>query len=247
MTKQVFLALALVFVSQAAWPAPPVPLSHQWEKGSQKGGDSLQGYVVCVDPGHTSETSAGTQSRDGKLTERHLNWVVAVRLQKLLEAEGATVVMTKTSENEFVTNMRRAEIANNAHAALFLRLHCDSGGGRGFATYYPARQGTAHGVTGPSLSVLKASAAAASVFHKAAIDQLGGALPDHGLRTEAGTRIGGKQGALTGSIFSKVPALTVEMVVLSNDRDYNFARTEAGQEKIAEALLAGVEADALQH
>ncbi|MEO7718712.1 MAG: N-acetylmuramoyl-L-alanine amidase [Capsulimonas sp.] len=204
----------------------------------------MSGYVVCVDPGHTSETSAGTQSRDGKLTERHLNWVVAVRLKKLLEDEGATVVMTKSSENEFVTNMRRAEIANDAHAALFLRLHCDSGAGRGFATYYPARQGTAHGVTGPPQAVLKASAAAAKVFHKATIKALDGALPDHGLRTEAGTKIGGKQGALTGSIFSKVPALTVEMVVLNNAKDYAFARTEAGQEKIAEAILAGVEADA---
>ena len=243
MIKHVAFTLALCLLAGSAWPSSPSPFSQASEKRGKRA-DLLRGYMICVDPGHTSETSAGTQSRDGKLTERHLNWVVAVRLKKLLEMEGATVVMTKTSENEFVTNMRRAQIANDAHAALFLRLHCDSGAGRGFATYFPARQGTAHGVTGPSLSVLKASAAAAKTFHHAAIAALAGALPDHGLRTEAGTKIGGKQGALTGSIFAKVPALTVEMVVLSNDRDYAFARIVAGQEKIAVALLAGVEANA---
>ena len=108
------------------------------------GDNGLQGAVICIDPGHTSETSAGTSSKDGKLSERHVNWIEAVRLRTLLADTGAKVVMTKASEGEVVTNRRRAEIANEAHADLLLRLHCDAGPQSGFAVVLP-RPDRAHG------------------------------------------------------------------------------------------------------
>ena len=203
---------------------------------------SLRGLVVCLDPGHTSETSQGTASRDGRLTERHVNWVVGLRLKALLEAAGATVVLTKTSEGQVVANRQRAEIANAAHAALLLRLHCDSGEQSGLATYFPDRQGRRFGVTGPSPAVISASRRAAFVFQPAVIAALGGSERDAGIKGDSQTAIGGKQGALTGSIFSHVPALTVEMCVLTNPHDYRFIRTSEGQETMARALLAGVAA-----
>ncbi len=211
-----------------------------WMVPAQAG--TLSGVVVCVDPGHTSETSEGTASRDGKLTERHVNWVVGKRLTTLLRAQGATVVVTKASESQIVTNRRRAEIANAAHAALFLRLHCDSGEQSGLATYYPDRQGRRFGVTGPSPTIMAASHRAAEIFQPAVIAALHGALKDAGIKGDSKTGVGGKQGALTGSIFAQVPALTVEMCVLTNAHDYTFIRTAAGQEAMAQALLAGVEA-----
>ncbi|MBV9851802.1 MAG: N-acetylmuramoyl-L-alanine amidase [Armatimonadetes bacterium] len=203
---------------------------------------ALTGFTICLDPGHTSETSAGTASRDGSLTERHVNWVVARDLKPLLEAEGARVVMTKISEDEVVTNRRRAEIANAAHADLFLRLHCDAASRSGLATFYPDRQGRAHGHVGPSSAVIAASRRAARLFHPAVIAALDGALTDRGIKGDSATGVGGRQGALTGSIFSRVPALTVEMVVLTESHDYRFIRAPAGQRKMARALLVGVEA-----
>lgn len=202
----------------------------------------LHGFVICLDPGHSSETSQGTASRDGKLTELHVNWIVGRRLKALLEAQGATVVLTKTREPQVVTNRRRAEIANTCYAKLFLRLHCDSGEQSGLATYYPDRQGTRFGVTGPAPAIIAASRRAALVFHPAVIAALGSLERDAGIKGDSKTAIGGKQGALTGSIFSRVPALTVEMCVLTNAHDYNFIRTPAGQDAMARALLAGVEA-----
>ncbi len=206
------------------------------------GTPSLQGVVICVDPGHTSETSAGTASRDGKLTERHVNWVVGKRLEALLKSAGATVVMTKHAENEVVTNRQRAETANAAHAVLFLRLHCDAGSGSGIATYFPDRQGTRFGVTGPSTDIMARSRVAAEKFQPAVAKALAGRLPDLGVKGDSATFVGGKQGALTGSIFARVPALTVEMCVLTNAHDYAFIRTAQGQAQMAQALLAGVEA-----
>ena len=88
------------------------------------------------------------------------------------------------------------------------------------------------------------AAAPPRLFHPAVIAALGGALADRGIKGDSATGVGGKQGALTGSIFSQVPALTVEMVVLTDTHDYHFIRTRAGQQQMARALLAGVEADA---
>lgn len=200
----------------------------------------LSGFTICIDPGHTSETSAGTQSRDGRLTERHVNWIEAVRLRALLAADGAHVVMTKASEEQVVTNRHRAEIANAAHADLLLRLHCDSNAPSGITTYYPDRQGTRFGVTGPSAEIIQRSHAAALAFQPALAQSLRGELPSGGVKGDSATFVGGKQGALTGSIFARVPALTVEMCVLTNAHDYAFIRTAHGQEQMARALYAGV-------
>jgi N-acetylmuramoyl-L-alanine amidase len=205
----------------------------------------LHGFVVCLDPGHVSETSAGTVSRDGRLTEAHVNWVIGQRLTRLLKAEGATVVPTKLRESQVVPNQRRAEIANAAHANLFLRLHCDSGEQSGVATYYPDRQGRRFGVTGPSLEVMESSRRTAQSFQPAVAAALRGALRDAGIKGDSQTGVGSKQGALTGSIFSHVPALTIEMCVLTNAHDYRFINTPSGEDRMAHALLAGVEAVAV--
>jgi N-acetylmuramoyl-L-alanine amidase len=170
----------------------------------------------------------------------HVNWAVAVKLKALLEARGIAVVMTKRAEAERVTNRRRAEIANAAHAALFLRLHCDDGAGSGTATYYPDRQGESAGVKGPSRDVLRRSEEAARRFHPAMMARLRETFKDRGIRKESYSRVGAKQGALTGSIFSRVPALTVEMCLLSDRGDEKRAASEEGQELLAEGLERGV-------
>lgn len=69
---------------------------------------------------------------------------------------------------------------------------------------------------------------------------LKGSLRDNGLKTDVQTAVGAKQGALTGSIFSQVPAVLVEMVVLTNRRDEAFILSKSGRAKMVEALTAGV-------
>jgi N-acetylmuramoyl-L-alanine amidase len=53
------------------------------------------------------------------------------------------------------------------------------------------------------------------------------------------TAVGAKQGALTGSIFSLVPVILVEMVVLTNSVDEAFF-LKHGKTKLADALEQGV-------
>ena len=196
-------------------------------------------FRVCIDPGHPSEKNDGLALTNG-LREASVNWQVSVLLQRELENDGINVVMTKKSEGEFVTNENRAAIANGTRADLFLRLHADAGSSTGFTIYYPRKEGSIHGTTGPGADVLRSSAAAAKLFHRSFADALHGKLRDNGIRGDEETLIGGQQGALTGSIFSKVPTILIEMVFLTNPADAEWIKQESNRIVMARALAAGV-------
>lgn len=196
-------------------------------------------FRICLDPGHPSEVNDGRQLLNG-VREVEVNWAVARALKKLLEEKGFEVVLTKSSLDEQVTNQRRAEIANQASANLMLRLHADSEGPGGFTLFYPRKQGRTQGHKGPSPAVIEASGRAAKVFHGALVSELRGHLKDNGIKGDEETFIGGKQGALTGSIYSAVPVLLVEMCNLAKPSDAKWISDPANQKAFAKALLAGV-------
>lgn len=83
----------------------------------------LKNKIICLDAGHggTSETD---QYRKGPSGEREewINLRVAKTLRDLLQARGATVVMTRDNDTS-VGLKERADIARNAHANLFLSIH----------------------------------------------------------------------------------------------------------------------------
>lgn len=195
-------------------------------------------YVVCIDPGHPSEVGPGTKGKN--ISEMRAVWLVAGYLQKDLESAGIKVVLTKSAEKQKVLNVDRAKTANASKADLLIRLHCDAASGSGFMTVFPDRQGTVKGVTGPSRPVIEASEVAARAFHKTAVTQLKGYLKDRGVTTDIHTAIGSKQGALTGSIFSEVPVILVEMCVLTNAQDDQFIASKKGQMLTARAMANGV-------
>lgn len=195
--------------------------------------------VIVIDPGHPSEVSSGAEKQNGT-SEVHIAWLVAQRLAPLLTAKGYRVVMTKPTERKMVTNISRAEIGNQARAALAVRLHCDASSDSGYAIYYPDRLGTAHGKTGPDTSVRRRSHEAAESMHLSMASIIGKSLKDGGVRGDSKTAVGSKQGALTGSIFSTVPVVLVEMVTLSNKRDAAFIKSVKGQNIMARAIADGV-------
>jgi N-acetylmuramoyl-L-alanine amidase len=183
--------------------------------------------------------SSGATLQNGT-TEVHVAWLVAQRVARLLRAQGYSVFMTKAAEQTNVANVERARIGNSAKAALVVRLHCDASSDSGYAIYHPDRQGTAHGRTGPSEAVMRASAAAAESIHVSMARLLARQLKDGGVRGDSRTAIGEQQGALTGSIFSEVPVVLVEMVTLTNAHDAAFIKQPKGQSLMAQAIANGV-------
>lgn len=101
------------------------------------------GRVIVIDPGHqasgnyelealgpgSSETkikvSAGTASCNTGEPESRLVLAISLKLRTELEARGYTVIMTRTTEDVDLSNIDRAEVANEANADAFLRIHAN--------------------------------------------------------------------------------------------------------------------------
>lgn len=98
---------------------------------------------VCIDAGHQKNQNSGVEpigpgakemkmkcssGTEGKWTgilESELNLAVSLKLQKILEARGYRVVMTRTKENVDLSNIDRAKIAENAGADILVRIHAN--------------------------------------------------------------------------------------------------------------------------
>lgn len=105
--------------------------------------DSLAGKVICIDPGHAATTDSGTEPIGPGATEMKVKdpggtsgvvtgvrepvvtLAISLQLKTMLEAQGATVVMTRTGAGFTGGNRERAQIANQAGADLLIRVHAD--------------------------------------------------------------------------------------------------------------------------
>jgi N-acetylmuramoyl-L-alanine amidase len=195
--------------------------------------------IVCIDPGHPSETNSAMHEENGT-TELRMNWEMAGNLAAALASKGITTVLTKKTCDQFTSNRERAMIANDCRADLAVHLHCDAGPGKGYTIYFPNRQGTIDAMTGPPQSVIDGSRRAAYLMHSGMAGPLSGLVHDRGVKGDDKTKIGRKYGTLTTSAFSEVPTITVEMVFLTNSHDADFIKSRGGQSKMTDALAAGV-------
>jgi N-acetylmuramoyl-L-alanine amidase len=200
--------------------------------------------VVVIDPGHDLRANPATEPigpgsstrkiKDGGgthgvvsgLTEAELNLKVALRLRALLEAAGVPVVMTRTrTAGTSVGNVARARIANEAGAALFLRIHADGStdpSARGTHTLYPALR------RGWTDDVYPASKRAATLVQSEVVRALG--FPDRGLQ---------ERSDFTGFNWADTPVILVEMGFMTNPTEDRLLATDAYQRRAAVGLCRG--------
>ena len=200
--------------------------------------------VVVLDPGHDLRANPDTEPigpgssirkiKDGGgtrgvvsgLSEVELNLAVALRLRTLLERAGVRVVMTRTgTAGTSMGNVARARIANEAGAALFLRIHADGAADcrvRGTHTLYPAlRRGWTDDVYAPSRR-------AALVLQRDVVRTLG--FPDRGLQ---------ERSDFTGFNWSDVPVALAELGFMTNPTEDRLLATPAYQQRAALGLCRG--------
>ena len=202
----------------------------------------LAGKVVVIDAGHQGQGDSslepvgpGSSQKKAKVAdgasgayaphaESAVNLQVALKLRSALQARGVKVVMVRTSQDVNISNSQRAAIANKAHAALFIRLHCDgvsSKSTHGFSTLIPA----SNHWTSP---IVSASAKAGRLVHSATLKATGAA--DRGVVN---------RGDLSGFNWSKVPTILVEMGFMSNAAEDRALTSSAYQNKLATGLANG--------
>jgi N-acetylmuramoyl-L-alanine amidase len=211
----------------------------------------LAGRVVGIDPGHNGGNfsdpafidqqvwngtgyedcdTTGTQAADG-FTEATFNFDVATDLQADLTALGATVVMTRNSNDGVgpcVTT--RAEIINNAHADVALDIHADGGPvtGRGFTVLEPVADGPNDAVIGASQQ-LGADVRAAILQYTS--------MPESDYYGTDGVI---SRDDLAGLNLTTVPKVLVECGNMPNPTDAALLQSTSFQEQLAKAFTAAI-------
>ena len=197
-------------------------------------------FVVVIDPGHqakgdssgepigpgSSQTkakvSSGTAGVVTGAPESQLVLTVSLKLRDLLVAEGIKVVMTRTTENVNLSNIQRAQIANEAHADLFVRIHADGSTDHsvaGIHVLYPVS------IKGWTDDIAEASKRAATLAQKDLIAATG--AKDRGIDARSD---------MTGFNWSDVPVILPEIGFMTNSAEDRLLATAAYQEKIVQGL-----------
>lgn len=198
------------------------------------------GSVVVIDPGHqrrgntaqepigpgSSQTkakvSSGTSGVATGVPESELTLAVGLKLRDVLQSQGVTVVMTRTSQDVDISNVQRAQIANQAHADLFIRIHADgsdSSATRGIHVLYPVS------IKGWTDDIAAPSAQAARLAQSALVAATG--AKDRGLDA---------RDDMTGFNWSDVPVILPEIGFMTNPEEDRLLSDPSYQAKIAQAL-----------
>ncbi len=211
----------------------------------------LTGKIIGIDPGHdggnfndpafisrlvwngvayeTCDTT-GTETAGG-YTEAQFNFNVASDLRADLTKDGATVVMTRHSNDGVgpcVT--RRAQIINLAHADVAIDIHADGGPswGRGFTVLEPVADG-------PNDKVIAASARFGGDVKAAFLKYTSMPVSDY---YGAGGII--SRDDLAGLNLTTVPKVLVECGNMRNATDAALLTAPAFQRKLASAITAAI-------
>lgn len=208
------------------------------------GGARAAPPVVVVDPGHDARANLATEPigpgsatrkiKDGGGThgvvtgilEPELTLDVSLRLRALLRRAGVRVVLTRTrTAGASMGNVARAEIANRAGAALFLRIHADG-------STSPAARGT-HTLT-PTLrrgwtdDIHRPSRRAAKLVQAELVRTL--RFPDRGIQ---------ERSDFTGFNWADVPAILVEVGFMTNPAEDRALARATVRQRAALGLCRG--------
>lgn len=202
------------------------------------------GYLVVLDPGHQAKAdpgqepigpgsevtkdrvSSGTRSINTGSPESELVLKVALKLRDALQADGIQVVMTRTTQDVWISNAERAQIANAAGADLFVRIHADGATDtsiHGILMLYPA---TISGWTDDIASESKRAA-------QLALDYLVAA-------TGAKNRGMVARKDITGFNWSDVPVILPEIGLMTNKTEDALLATDEYQDKIVQGLADAI-------
>ncbi len=196
--------------------------------------------VIALDPGHGGRDT-GKVNAGQKVLEKEATLDTARRLKLLLEAQGFTVVLTR-SDDRFVELAERPEIATREHADLFISLH------------FNAVEAEANRVTGVEVYTMTPQFQLSAdrrlddqvpVFnpgnemdpwntilgyhlHRELLSSL--KVPDRGL----------KRGRYAVLRLARCPAVLIEAGFLSHDGEARRIATPYYRQEIAAAIAAGV-------